>query len=47
MLDLDPPSDVIDATEELWSFFAAHPGPGLTGQLVDLSMSACFAMVGP
>jgi hypothetical protein len=27
MLSLDPPSDVIDATEELWSFFAAHPRP--------------------
>ncbi|HEY2667883.1 MAG TPA: PHB depolymerase family esterase [Actinomycetota bacterium] len=26
MLDLDPPSNVIDATGELWSFFAAHPG---------------------
>jgi len=27
MLGLDPPSDVIDATEELWSFFADHPRP--------------------
>jgi polyhydroxybutyrate depolymerase len=27
MLGLDPPSDVIDATEELWSFFASHPRP--------------------
>jgi polyhydroxybutyrate depolymerase len=27
MLNLDPPSNVIDATEELWSFFAAHPRP--------------------
>lgn len=25
MLDLDPPSQVIDATAELWSFFARHP----------------------
>jgi len=24
MLNLDPPSNVIDATEELWSFFTAH-----------------------
>jgi polyhydroxybutyrate depolymerase len=27
MLSLDAPSNVIDATEELWSFFAAHPRP--------------------
>ena len=27
MLGLDPPSNVIDATEELWSFFADHPRP--------------------
>jgi polyhydroxybutyrate depolymerase len=27
MLNLDPPSNVIDATGELWSFFAAHPRP--------------------
>jgi polyhydroxybutyrate depolymerase len=27
MLGLDPPSNVIDATGELWSFFAAHPRP--------------------
>lgn len=27
MLNLDAPSNVIDATEELWSFFAAHPRP--------------------
>jgi polyhydroxybutyrate depolymerase len=27
MLNLDPPSDVIEATAEMWSFFAAHPRP--------------------
>jgi polyhydroxybutyrate depolymerase len=27
MFNLDPPSTLIDATGELWSFFAAHPRP--------------------
>jgi polyhydroxybutyrate depolymerase len=27
MLNLDPPSRVIDATRELWAFFEAHPRP--------------------
>jgi polyhydroxybutyrate depolymerase len=26
-LDLDQPSDALDATSEIWSFFAAHPRP--------------------
>lgn len=28
LLDLDPPSTAIDATDVLWRFFAAHPKPG-------------------
>ncbi|MFY1689764.1 alpha/beta hydrolase family esterase [Plantactinospora sp. WMMB782] len=27
LLDLDPPSSALSATETLWSFFAAHPKP--------------------
>jgi polyhydroxybutyrate depolymerase len=26
-LRLDPPTRAVDATEMLWSFFAAHPRP--------------------